>query len=168
VLSVVTPILTQKCGSPYHFLKKGQSPEKKMTTRKTIVGVTENKRILFMTPTKSGRRHDKRLTDKFSVVEHVPSEVTVWADTGFQGIQKIHENRLIPKKASKNHPITPEERQENRVISHFRIKVEHALAGMKRMNAASDIYRNHLPNLDDTFSLLSSGIWNFHLQRQTK
>ncbi|WP_440865631.1 hypothetical protein [Symbiopectobacterium purcellii] len=39
---------------------------------------------------KNGRRHDKRLLDKVDIIRHIPPEVTIWADTGFQGIAKRH------------------------------------------------------------------------------
>jgi hypothetical protein len=145
--------------------KKLYSGKKKQTTRKNIVITNEQKKILVMTPTKSGRRHDKRLTDKFGLVEHIPDGVAIWADTGLQGIQKYHPITLIPDKATKNHPLTPEQKQNNRIISSFRITVEHALAGLKRMKAVSDIYRNRIGNTDDRLNLIAAGLWNFHLQQ---
>ena len=39
--------------------------------------------------------------------------IKVQADSGYQGIKKIHENSEIPKKASKLHPLTKEEKVEN-------------------------------------------------------
>jgi len=56
-------------------------------------------------------------------------------------------------------------KENNKIISGIRIVSEHAIGGMKRLKAASDIYRNRLPNFDDTLNLLSAGIWNFHLQQ---
>jgi hypothetical protein len=44
--------------------KKLFSGKKKSHTRKNIIASNEQKRILIMTPTKSGRRHDKKLLDK--------------------------------------------------------------------------------------------------------
>lgn len=145
--------------------KKLYSGKKKQTTRKNIVLTNEKRQILILTPTKSGRRHDKRLADKFELVQSVPKEVNIWVDTGFQGIQKIHENTLIPAKASKGKPLTEEQKQNNRIISGIRITVEHALSGLKRLKAASDIYRNKKANIDDQLNLLCAGLWNFHLQQ---
>lgn len=147
--------------------KKVYSGKKKQFTRKTIIITDENKRILLLTPTKSGRRHDKRLTDKAGLPNVIPKDVTIFTDTGLQGIQTIHPNTLIPKKATKKNPLTEEDKQNNRIISGLRIIVEHAIGGMKRFKAASDIYRNKIPNTDDTFFLLSAGLWNFHLQQTT-
>ena len=141
------------------------SGKKKATTRKTIVVSNEKKRILVLTPTKSGRRHDKRIADKFQIVQNIPEEVVIWTDTGFQGIQHRHPNTVMPTKATKNKPLTYDQKQNNRTIAGIRVLSEHAIGGMKRLKAASDVYRNKLPNLDDTFNLLAAGLWNFHLEQ---
>lgn len=147
--------------------KKLYSGKKKGTMRKNILLSDKKKYIGLLTQTKSGRRHDKRLFDKADIVRHIPEEISLITDTGFQGIQSLHTNTLMPKKGSKKHPLTIEEKQNNRLISSVRILVEHAIAGMKRFKAATDIYRNRKPNTDDRFMLLSAGLWNLHLQGQT-
>ncbi len=140
------------------------SGKKKATTRKTVFLTTKRKRILAMTPTKSGRRHDKRIWDKFYNTADIPPDIEVGVDTGFQGLQHLHDKTIIPLKATKNKPLTIEQKQNNTLISSVRVVVEHAIGGVKRFKAASDVYRNKLPNLDDTFTYLSAGLWNFHLQ----
>lgn len=145
--------------------KKLYSGKKKGTMRKNIVMNDEKRRILYLSKTRSGRRHDKRLTDKDHLARTIPDEVTAWEDTGFQGFERVHPNTQIPKKATKYHPLTPGEKQNNRIISGIRAISEHAIAGLKRLKAASDIYRNKIPNLDDLFMELSAGIWNFHLSQ---
>lgn len=139
------------------------SGKRKTTTRKNIVVADEKKEILYLTPTKSGRRHDKRLLDK-SGIENLPPEITAWVDTGFVGLSKTHPNVQIPKKHTKRRPLTYEEKENNRLISSFRVVVEHAICGMKRMKAVTDVYRNKKVNFDDTLMLLSAGIWNYHLR----
>lgn len=139
------------------------SGKKKTTTRKTIVLNDEKKKILFMTPTKSGRRHDKRITDKTGLARAIPEDVTIWTDTGFQGIQ--HNNTIMPKKNTKNVKLTDKQKRDNRIISGIRIISEHAIGGYKRFKAASDIYRNKLPNMDDKMSVICAGLWNFHLEQ---
>jgi len=141
------------------------SGKKKATTRKNIVVSNEKKRILILTPTKSGRRHDKRIADKFQIVQNIPKDIPIWTDTGFMGIQHKHPNTVMPVKATKKKPLTPEQKENNRTIAGIRVLSEHAIGGMKRLKAASDIYRNKLPNLDDTFNFLAAGLWNFHLQQ---
>lgn len=145
--------------------KKLYSGKKKRFTKKAIVVADEKKRILILTKSKSGRRHDKRLADKEELFSRLPPEVTAWTDTGFQGVHAQHSKTQMPKKATKNHPLTEEERQDNRIISGLRIVAEHAIGGMKRLKAAADIYRNRIPRTDDRFNLLCAGLWNFHLQQ---
>ena len=139
------------------------SGKKKTTSRKTVIVSNDQKKILLMTPAKSGRRHDKRIADKMGIIQAIPWNVTIWTDTGFQGIAKEHPNTSMPVKASKNHPLTWTQKQNNRLISGISVMSEHAIGGYKRFKAAADIYRNRLPNLDDTFSFLAAGLWNFHL-----
>lgn len=139
------------------------SGKKKATTRKTIVLNDEKKKIIFMSTTKSGRRHDKKVTDKTGLIEAIPKDVTIWTDTGFIGIQRLHSNCVFPDKARKNFPLTETQKQNNRIISSLRVISEHAIGGMKRFKAASDTYRNRLPNMDDTMSRVCAGLWNLHL-----
>jgi len=146
-----------------HRRKKQYSGKKKRTTRKNIITSDEHKRIMVVSKTKNGRRHDKKLADKHNIGKTLPKDVTAWVDTGFQGIQKEHANTQIPKKRSKHHPLTPEDKEDNKTISGIRVVSEHAICGMKRMKAASDIYRNRIPNFDDLFTIVSAGLWNYHL-----
>ena len=142
---------------------KTYSGKKKTTTRKNIIMTDDNKRVLFLSPTKSGRRHDKRLTDKVSLVEHIPDTVGIWADSGFQGIQHIHPNVSIPKRGSRKNPLTREEKENNHIISSVRVLVEHAIGGIKRFRSVTDVYRNRRGILDDLFMEIASGLWNYNL-----
>lgn len=142
---------------------KNYSGKKKRPTRKNDVVVNNKKKILVLTPTKHGRVHDKKISDKFSVITTIPDEVSILVDTGFQGIQHQHPNVYIPKKRSKKCVFTDIDRQWNRLISSTRIVVEHAIAGVKRYKVAADIFRNK-NGLDDIFMELSAGLWNYHLR----
>lgn len=143
--------------------KRHYSGKKKSHTRKNIIVCDENKRILLITPTKPGRRHDKRLADKVSLVERIPTHVGIWADSGFQGIQHLHPNTVICKRGRKDKPLTEKEKKENNVIASFRMVSEHAIGGIKRYRAVSDTFRNKIGRLDDMFILLAGSLWNFHL-----
>ena len=143
--------------------KKLYSGKKKATTRKTMVITDSKKHILVLSPTNSGRRHDKRLADKYSIITQLPHDIPLYVDTGFQGVQKIHPYCHMPTKSTKKHPVTREQKELNQLISGIRVVVEHAIAGIKRYKAARDIYRHRIPNLDDLFQLLCAGLWNYHL-----
>lgn len=144
--------------------KRHYSGKKKGHTRKNIVVSDEKKRILLISPTKPGRRHDKRLADRIHLMNHIPHDVGVWTDSGFQGIQEQHPNTLVAKRGRKNRPLTQGEKRENRVISSFRIVVEHAIGGMKRYNVMTDTLRNKIGIFDDRVAAVTAGLWNYHLE----
>jgi putative transposase len=52
-------------------------------------------------------------------------DTIVIADSGYQGLQKIHEKTLIPIKKSKNKPLNTKEKDFNKLISKIRVPVEH-------------------------------------------
>lgn len=147
--------------------RKLYSGKKKTTTRKTVIVSDERRRIHYMSKTKSGRRHDKRIADKENIFGGIPPHVTAWTDTGFLGAQHQHHNIMMPMKATKRRPLTQEQKENNRLISGLRVVSEHAIAGFKRFKAATDIYRNKLENFDDLMTEVSIGLWNFHLQQTT-
>lgn len=68
------------------------SGKKKRHTRKTILAVNEKKKVLIATKTKSGRRHDKRLADKVSLFEHLPSQ---WRSGLIRGSMEQYNNTGI-------------------------------------------------------------------------
>lgn len=144
--------------------KKVYSGKKKTTTRKHIVISTPEKKVLVLGKSKTGRRHDWRITERQQLLDNIPPNVTAWMDSGFLGAKDIHPNSQICAKATKNHPLTDKQKQNNKIISHFRIPVEHANAGIKRMGAAADIWRNKLDGLDDKVMFISAGLWNFYLE----
>lgn len=146
--------------------KRTYSGKKKAHTRKHVVIVDSQKRILLVSPAKPGRRHDKRLTDRELLGEYIPKRVAVWADSGFQGLQDRRPPdslTFIAKKGRKNRPLTLAEKRENRVISHFRIVVEYAIGGMKRYRATADKLRNKIDWFDDRVMRVAAGLWNYHL-----
>lgn len=142
---------------------KTYSGKKKQHTRKSVVVSDRKRRILVVTKQKSGRRHDKRLADKESVFETIPDRVTVMADTAFIGEAKVHKNLLIPKKKPPGRKLTWDEKETNRIISSYRVVVEHAIGGIKRYRCMSERLRNRKPFIDDKFLILSAGLWNYHL-----
>jgi len=143
--------------------QKAYSGKKKAHTRKSVVVTDAKKRILVVTKQKSGRRHDKRLADKESIFEMIPEEISVMSDTGFIGEARVHPNILIPKKKTKKNPLTEDEKEMNKLISSYRVIVEHAIGGIKRYRCMSEKLRNHKAFIDDKFILLSAGLWNYHL-----
>ena len=141
---------------------KHYSGKKKRHTRKGILVTDTKKRILALTKMKHGKVHDKKLTDKSIIVHRIPKNIGILGDTGFQGIAKQHPNVLLPKKKPKGGELTQEEKEMNRLISSIRVRVEHAIGGIKRFRAVADIFR-HKKGQDDSITAVCAGLWNFHL-----
>lgn len=108
----------------------------------------------------NGKRHDFRLF-KESKVRFAP-ETKSQTDTGFQGIQKLHPNSELPKKRSKKHPLTKEDRQRNRRIASERVLSEHVIGALKRFRILSDRYRNRRKRFGLRLNLIA-GIYNLQL-----
>ena len=106
----------------------------------------------------NGKKHDFQLFKESRT--HVKAETVLEADTGYLGLVQIHANSILPKKRSKNHPLTDQERKSNREISRKRIFVEHAIRFVKRFRILSERYRNHRKRFALRFSLIA-GICNF-------
>ena len=145
---------------------KKYSGKKHCHTRKNSIISTEDRKIVFLSPTKSGRLHDFKQVIKANVLRYLPSNVSLWVDKGFVGIGEQVRNDtkiLIPHKKPKGGSLSVEQKEENKIISSIRMTVEHAIGGMKRFAATSHIYRNK-KGQDDNFAELAAGLWNLHLK----
>ena len=45
------------------------------------------------------------------------SRAQLTSDSGYQGLAKWHANSVLPKKSIKNHPLSKQEREQNKKIS---------------------------------------------------
>jgi hypothetical protein len=107
-----------------------------------------------------GKRHDFRLFKESRVKIH--ESIKVVTDTGYQGMQKIHTNTLMPKKRSKKCPLTAEDRLQNHAISSLRVLNEHVIGKLKRFKILADKYRNRRKRFGLRFNLIA-GIYNYEL-----
>ena len=105
-----------------------------------------------------GKVHDFQLFKSSQIHLKPGSQLT--ADSGYQGITKLHANSVLPKKSTKNCPLSKQDRKQNRNISRKRIAVEHVIALVKRFRILSERYRNRRKRFSLRFSLIA-GICNF-------
>lgn len=78
------------------------------------------------------------------------------ADSGYQGLDKRHCNSQTPKKTSKHHPLTVEDKARNRAISRQRIGCEHIIGRLKVFKILSERYRNRRKRFGLRFNLLAA------------
>ena len=98
------------------------------------------------------------------IAEHIPIDIPIQVDLGFQGFENEYDNVELPHKKPRGKELTQEQKDENQSFSGERVVVEHAFGGMKRYNAVADIYRNRKNNFDDHLMLTAAGLWNFYLE----
>ena len=70
----------------------------------------------------------------------------------------------MPKKKSKKHPLTPEDKKQNKELSSQRVLNEHVIGMIKRFKIVSDKYRNRRKRFGLRFNLIA-GICNFELTK---
>ena len=107
-----------------------------------------------------GRRHDFHLFKQSQTRVH-PS-VEMFADTGYQGLQKLHARIHKPAKASRKHPLTREQKQVNREINSRRVVVEHAIRRLKVFRLLGERYRNRRKRFGLRLNLIAA-LTNFQL-----
>jgi hypothetical protein len=120
----------------------------------------KNKQIICTNFT-NGKRHDFRLFKESKI--KLKSSTRSQTDTGYQGIQKIHQNSEVPKKRNKKNPLTKEDKFFNRIISSERALNEHVIGALKKFKIISDRYRNRRKRFSLRFNLIS-GIYNMELK----
>jgi hypothetical protein len=136
------------------------SGKKKKHTLKTQIVVCKKTAQVICTNVSNGKRHDFRLFKESGV--HFQGKTKAITDTGYQGLQKIHQNSDLPKKRRKNIPLTKEEKKQNKLLASERVLNENVIGMLKRFKIISDRYRNRRKRFGLRFNLIS-GIYNFEL-----
>jgi hypothetical protein len=129
----------------------------------------EDRSVKVITPVYVGSSHDFSIFKEEELIQALPPEVPVYTDTGFEGIDKLSEDVVVkkPKKKPRNKKLNGGERLGNRIISRERVKVEHAIGGVKRFKIVSSIFRgiNHSMNLALE---IACGLWNYHVIKRAE
>lgn len=114
------------------------SGKKKRHTIKTEAIITEQGKIVSVSTPAPGRVHDLELRRRGPPL---PRGSHLYADSGYQGIQKDHPDTEIPYKKTKKHKLTKDERTYNHGLSRFRVRVEHTFAKIKSFRMFSERFR---------------------------
>jgi hypothetical protein len=116
--------------------KGNYSGKKKKHTLKNAVIITASCLILFVSPSVFGKTHDKKIAD--TMYSCFLSPCVLYQDTGYQGFRPEGVTIMQPVKKLKGGMLTREEKEYNRKISSFRVRVEHAIGSIKRMRIVKD------------------------------
>ena len=140
--------------------RQSYSGKKKRHTQKAqLVADQKTKRILA-TAFSEGKLHDFKLLGK-SRLAMLPATRCL-ADSGYQGLTKLHDNSQTPYKRDKRHPLTQEQREHNRQLSRERFVIEHIIRSLKIFRILSERYRNRRRRFGLRFNLIAA-IYKFEL-----
>lgn len=99
------------------------SGKKKAHTVKNNVITEHNGKVLYLSDTYEGKKHDKKIADEEGY--RFPPGSKLLQDTGFQGYQPEGVKIVQPKKKPRNGELTPDEKIINRAISSIRVEFLH-------------------------------------------
>lgn len=105
-------------------------------------------------------RFDKGQIHDFQMYKNsdfgLSDELEISADSGFQGIQKLHTKVQIPVKSSKLHPINETLKKQNTKKASKRVPVEHINRKCKIFKICGCRFRGKHRNYEDTWKLISA------------
>src|SRR5258708_5691440 len=135
------------------------SGKKKFHTDKNVLLVDEDtQQVLYLSPTRPGQIHDKKLADEAAL--QFPSGTRLTQDTGFHGYAPAHVHIIQPKKQMRGQWLSATDRIANRLKARARILVEHVVAGIKRCRTVKDVLRNRLPGFSDLVMAIACALHN--------
>lgn len=104
--------------------------------------------------------HDFNLFKKSRTLIH--PDIRAITDSGYQGINKLHNKSKLPQKKSKNKPLSKDNKRDNRELSRERVGNENVIGMLKRFKVISEKYRNRRKGFGLRFNLIA-GICNLEL-----
>jgi hypothetical protein len=141
--------------------KEHYSGKRRQHTIKNIMVINTLCKILLLTATCEGKKHDKRASDEAGYT--LPEGSLLYQDTGFQGFTIAGVLIIQPKKKPRGKELSPDDKENNRAISTVRIRVEHAIGGVKRYRIVKDKIRCWKKGFRDQVMETCCGLHNFRL-----
>ena len=121
----------------------------------------------------AGFTHRGAISDKAMIEDEIPDLEALKdfmlffsKDKGYQAYDPDGVFLLSPYKASRNHPLTSDEKLTNSWISSIRIVCEHAIGGVKRCRIVKDKIRYFDSAFRDKVFLIACGLHNFRVTRR--
>lgn len=153
-LSVAMDVSEQPLERPVSDQKAYYSGKKKQHTIKALLIVCLLTRLILSVRCAKGSVHDFKIFKNSNLEIHQSANLKV--DKGFQGIQKLYANAEVPVKASKNHPLTKEQKKSNKQLASERIVIEHLNRECKIFRICKEQYRGKHKNYTRTWKLVAA------------
>ncbi|WP_265040152.1 transposase [Wolbachia endosymbiont (group A) of Trypoxylon clavicerum] len=158
ILKILADVTEQQIQRPEDSKKrkKSYSGKKRTNTMKTEIIIEEGGRILSVSKSYRGRISDFRIRKQ---EKYLPLDSIKHADSGYQGWQKLQSNVIIPYKKYRKKPLTPEQKEHNRRLASFRMRVKNKIREIKIFKIMSNVYRNFQKKYNLRFNIIA-GIVN--------
>jgi hypothetical protein len=127
--------------------------KKKRHTLKSQVVVDKKLKAIICTSFSNGKTHDINLFKESKV--RWTKKTTGITDSSYRRIEKIQSRARLPKKWSKNRPLTKEEKRDNRAIASERAVNENVIGYLKRFKILSDRCRKIRKRFGLRFNLIA-------------
>ena len=136
------------------------SGKKKKHSLKSQLVIDERAGRIICTTVGKGRRHDFHIFKNSKV--RVKGSIKILADSGYQGLMKLHSKSQLPKKNTKRNPLTKEDKKQNQEISSQRVLVENIIRKVKIFKIMAEKYRNRRKRFTLRLNLITALI-NYEL-----
>jgi len=117
--------------------------------------------LILDVQTCKGSIHDFKLY-KDTCPDWLPNNAKLLADSGYQGLAKLHKQTFTPFKKPRGGQLLEICKQANHYLAKFRIVVEHKIGLIKLFKIVAHKYRNRRQRYDLRMKLFA-GIINFEL-----
>ena len=98
----------------------------------------DNGKIICVSHSHGGRKHDFRIRKEETPFPLISEK---YVESAYQGLQKITAAVTVPFKRKKGQRLTKEQKQHNRKLASFRMKIDHKFREIKIFKIMSDIYQ---------------------------
>ena len=123
--------------------------------------VNEEGRVVFLSHTYEGSKHDKTIVDEEGW--EFPPGITLHQDLGFKGHRPQGVNVQMPHKKPRTRDLTEGQKQQNKQKASMRVKVEHCIGRVKIYRVLKDRIRMYKQGIKDLVMELGCGLNNFKL-----
>ncbi|MBU0976065.1 MAG: transposase family protein [Patescibacteria group bacterium] len=154
----------QPINRPKFDQKRYYSGKKKMHTKKKQIVITPDKKIISISRTVEGKKHDKKLADEDMYWIHAPPNTRCLSDLGYEGLDISSSLKTVqPYKKAPKCELNSYQKEQNKTISSLRVRVEHVIGSLKVFKIFSDRVRYRLP-IDNYINNTIAGLYNFNLR----
>lgn len=89
-----------------------------------------------------GREHDFNVLKRSRCVHRLHKDIELLADSGYQGVAKLHAKSRTPHKHWRSKVLTEEQQTHNRALAKERILAEHVIRRLKVFRILKETYRH--------------------------